>query len=155
VAKAPEPKQASPAAAPPQNPQPTAAPPEAAKNSPAPKAQSSAKTDEADVRAAVQAWAKAWGQKDMARYFAAYTSSFAGPDRQSRAKWESDRQVRIVSKKSISVVINHLKIEVNDNKATAQFQQIYESDNFKGNSRKTLEMVKNGERWLIARETVN
>ena len=101
------------------------------------------------------AWAKAWGQKDMARYFAAYTSSFAGPDRQSRAKWESDRQVRIVSKKSISVVVNHLKIEVNDNKATAQFQQIYESDNFKGNSRKTLEMVKNGERWLIARETVN
>lgn len=130
-------------------PQATAAAPAAAKNSP------SAKTEEADVRAAVQAWAKAWSQKDMSRYFAAYTSSFAGGDRQSRAKWESDRQVRIVSKKSISVVANHLKIEVNGNKATAQFQQIYESDNFKGNSRKTLEMVKHGERWLIARETVN
>jgi tetratricopeptide (TPR) repeat protein len=127
----------------------TATEPAATKNSTA------AKTEEADVRAAVQAWAKAWSQKDMSRYFAAYTSSFAGGDRQSRAKWESDRQVRIVSKKSISVVANHLKIEVNGNKATAQFQQIYESDNFKGNSRKTLEMVKHGERWLIARETVN
>ena len=138
-------KQPAPATAP----QATAAAPAAAKN------RTSAKTEEADVRAAVQAWAKAWSQKDMSRYFAAYTSSFAGADRQSRAKWESDRQVRIVSKKSISVVANNLKIEVNGNKATVQFQQIYESDNFKGNSRKTLEMVKHGERWLIARETVN
>jgi tetratricopeptide (TPR) repeat protein len=147
VAKAPEPKQATPAIAPQATP--AAAVPAEVKNSPA------AQTEEAEVRAAVQAWAKAWSQKDMPRYFAAYTSTFTGAEWQSRAKWESDRQVRIVSKKSISVAANNLKIDVNDNKATAQFQQIYESDNFKGNSRKTLEMVKQGERWLIARETIN
>ena len=140
-------KQAAPATAPQATP--AAAVPAALKNSP------TAKTEEAEVRAAVQAWAKAWSQKDMPRYFAAYTSTFTGAERQPRAKWESDRQVRIVSKKSISVVANNLKIDVNGNKATAQFQQIYESDNFKGNSRKTLEMVKQGERWLIARETIN
>eukprot|EP01030_Chromulinospumella_sphaerica_P008810 gene8810-8621_t len=125
-------KQAAPATAPQATP--AAAVPVAVKNSPA------AKTEEAEVRAAVQAWAKAWSQKDMPRYFAAYTSTFTGAERQPRAKWESDRQVRIVSKKSISVVANNLKIDVDGNKATAQFQQIYESDNFKGNSRKTLEM---------------
>ncbi|PUE06894.1 hypothetical protein B9Z51_13295 [Limnohabitans sp. T6-5] len=166
VVKAPEPKapqakpteakQAAPATTPSPTKQPAAATHEASKAAAAtPKVQAPAKTDEADVRAAVQAWAKAWSQKDMPHYLAAYSSTFAGADRQSRTKWESDRQVRILSKKSIAVAVNNLKIEVNGTKATAQFQQVYESDNFKGNSRKTLEMVKHGDRWLIARETVN
>jgi hypothetical protein len=61
-----------------------------------------------------------------------------------------------VSKKTISVDINNLKLEfAADNKAIARFQQVYESDNFKGNSNKTLEMVKQGDHWLISRETVN
>lgn len=113
------------------------------------------KTDEADVRAAVQAWAKAWSQKDIPRYFAAYSSTFTGAEQPSRTQWEAERQARIVSKKTISVATHHLKIEVKGNKAIAQFQQIYESDNFKGNSRKTLELVKHVDRWLIVRETVN
>lgn len=118
-------------------------------------AQAMGKTDEADVRAAVQAWAKAWSQKDIPRYFAAYSSTFTGAEQPSRTQWEADRQARIVSKKTISVATHHLKIEVKGNKAIAQFQQIYESDNFKGNSRKTLELVKHVDRWLIVRETVN
>jgi len=117
--------------------------------------QKHAKTDQADVRSAVSAWAKAWSQKDMNRYLVAYASSFNPPDKLSRTKWESDRHLRIMSKKSISVDVNNLKIEVSGNKALAHFQQIYESDNFKGNSRKTLEMVKQGDRWLITREAVN
>jgi len=114
-----------------------------------------AKADSTDIRNAVLAWAKAWSQKDMNRYLGAYASSFTPPDKMSRTKWESDRRTRIISKKTISVDVNNLKIEATGNKATARFQQIYESDNFKGNSHKTLEMVKQGEHWLITRETVN
>ena len=114
-----------------------------------------AKADTADVRNAVLAWAKAWSQKDMNRYLGAYASSFTPPDKMSRAKWESDRRTRIVSKKTISVEVNNFKVEATGNKATARFQQIYESDNFKGNSHKTLELVKQGDHWLITRETVN
>lgn len=114
-----------------------------------------AKADTTDVRSAVLAWAKAWSQKDMNRYLAAYASSFTPPDKMPRTKWESDRRVRIVSKKTIQVEVNNLKIEVSGNKATARFQQIYESDNFKGNSHKSLDMVKQGDRWLIVREAVN
>ena len=116
--------------------------------------QKQAKVDNTDVRNAVLAWAKAWSQKDMTRYLGAYASSFT-PDKMSRPKWESDRRARIVSKKTISVEVNNFKVEVSGNKATARFQQIYESDNFKGNSHKTLEMVKQGDHWLITRETVN
>ena len=116
--------------------------------------QKHAKADQADVRNAVSAWAKAWSQKDMTRYLGAYASSFT-PDKMSRPKWESDRRARIVSKKTISVEVNNFKVEATGNKATARFQQIYESDNFKGNSHKTLELVKQGDHWLITRETVN
>lgn len=91
----------------------------------------------------------------MPRYLSAYADTFTPSEKMSRAKWENDRRIRIVSKKSISVVVNQVQITLDDQKATVRFQQIYESDNFKGNSRKTLEMHKQGQRWLIVRETVN
>ena len=145
-------------------PTPQVAPPVAAVAVPtAPKAapqkddaqQKQAKSDQTDIRNAVAAWAKAWSQKDMNRYLAAYASSFSPPDKMTRTKWEGDRRMRIVSKKTIRVDVNNLKIDLAGNKASAHFQQIYESDNFKGNSHKTLEMLKQGDRWFITRETVN
>ena len=117
--------------------------------------QKQAKSDQADIRNAISVWAKAWSQKDMNRYLAAYGSSFSPPDKMTRTKWEGDRRARILSKKTIRVDVNNLKIDLAGSKATAHFQQVYESDNFKGNSHKTLEMVKQGDRWLITRETVN
>jgi tetratricopeptide (TPR) repeat protein len=107
------------------------------------------------IRHAVQAWAKAWSRKDMEHYLDAYAPNFSPPEQQPRSKWEADRRQRILSKKSISVELRQLKISANGKTGTAQFQQIYTSDNFTGNSRKTLEMVKQGSRWLIVRETVN
>ena len=101
------------------------------------------------------AWAKAWSRKDVDDYLQAYAGSFVPPEGLSRSKWEAERKLRIVSKKSISVEVRQLKVTVEDKTATVQFQQIYSSDNFTGNSRKTLEMVRLGERWLIARERVN
>ena len=91
----------------------------------------------------------------MDHYFDAYAASFVPSDRLSRSKWEAERRLRILSKKSISVEVRQLKATVEGKTATVQFQQIYSSDNFTGNSRKTLEMVKQGGHWLIARETVN
>lgn len=118
-------------------------------------ADNAGKDDQAAVKSAVTAWARAWSQKDMPKYLAAYAESFTPAEKMSRAKWESDRRARIVSKKTIAVGIHQLQITLHGNKATVKFQQIYESDNFKGNSRKVLEMHKQGHQWLIVRETVN
>ncbi len=90
----------------------------------------------------------------MSGYFAAYTRSFTASN-MSRSQWEADRQLKILGKRSITVGINQLQITVNGDKAVARFQQLYTSDNFKGNSRKTLELSQQGERWLITRESVN
>lgn len=90
----------------------------------------------------------------MNGYFDAYTRNFT-PGNMSRSQWEADRKLKILSKRAITVGINQMQITVNGDKASARFQQIYTSDNFKGNSRKTLELSKQGERWLITRESVN
>jgi ketosteroid isomerase-like protein len=135
---------------------PAAAP--AAPTTPPPAASPAADARQADraaIEKAVQDWAKAWSDKDMARYYAAYAGNFTPANRASRAQWESDRRIRIESKKSISVKVRELQISFTGETASARFQQLYTSDNLKGSSRKTLEMVRQGNRWLIVRESVN
>ncbi len=111
--------------------------------------------EEESVKSAIQNWAHSWSQKDIKKYFSAYASNFEPPDRLSRTKWEVEREQRIISKKKIQVAVSNFKIDINGNKAKINFSQMYESDNFKGSSRKSLELTKQSGRWLITRETVN
>lgn len=146
-------------AAAPAKPSPTvaAAAPAAAPTSPpaATPAADARQADRAAIDKAVRDWAKAWSNKDIPRYYAAYASNFTPANRASRAQWESDRRIRIVSKKSISVEVREMKVSFTGETASVRFQQLYTSDNLKGSSRKTLEMVRQGNRWLIVRESVN
>ena len=135
---------AAPAAAPVAAPAPTPAAASAA----APAAGSAS----ADVQAAVQAWAKAWSSKDMSHYLAAYGKEFATPGNQPRSVWEEERRKRITGKNSISVRLDNLAVTVNGNKAVAKFKQDYKADALTVSSRKTLDLVKSGERWVIVRE---
>ncbi|MCO4087961.1 MAG: tetratricopeptide repeat protein [Limnohabitans sp.] len=134
-----------------------AATPAAAPATP-PAASSSANARQAEhaaIEKAVRNWAKAWSDKEMARYYAAYAHNFTPTNQVTRAQWESDRRIRIVSKKSISVQVRDMKISSNGETASVRFQQLYTSDHLKVSSRKTLDMVRQGNRWLIVRESVN
>jgi ketosteroid isomerase-like protein len=106
-----------------------------------------------DVEAAVQAWAAAWAAKDMGGYLGSYGKEFDPPGNQSRQAWEAERRARIVGKSKISVQLSDLHVSVNGNKATARFKQAYSADALKVSSRKTLELVKTGDRWAIVRES--
>ena len=106
-----------------------------------------------DVEAAVRAWANAWSTKDMNGYLAAYGKEFDPPGNQSRQAWEQERRSRIVGKSKISVQVSDLDVKVSGNKATARFKQAYSADALSVNSRKTLDMVRNGDRWTIVRES--
>ncbi|MBO9645940.1 MAG: nuclear transport factor 2 family protein, partial [Pseudacidovorax sp.] len=106
-----------------------------------------------DVEAAVRAWANAWESKDMTTYLASYGKEFDPPGSQSRSAWEAERRSRITGKKKISVQISNLAVSVNGNKAVAKFHQAYSADALKVSSRKTLELVKSGDRWTIVKES--
>jgi L,D-transpeptidase YnhG len=106
------------------------------------------------VQGAVQTWAKAWSQKNMAQYLAAYAPSFSPPGGLSRKAWEQERRDRIVSKNKISVHLSKLTIQITGNTATAGFVQNYKADQLAVSSHKTLKLVKRGEQWLITQESV-
>lgn len=105
------------------------------------------------VEEAVQAWAKAWSAKDMTAYLRAYGKEFNPSTQQTRAAWEADRRKRIVGKSSITVKLENLRVTVNGNTATAKFRQNYRADALSVSSRKTLELLKTGDRWLITSES--
>lgn len=100
----------------------------------------------------MRAWASAWASKDMSGYLAAYGKEFDPPGKVSRAAWEQDRRARIIGKSKISVQISDLDVKVNGNKAIARFKQAYSADSLNVTSRKTLDLIKSGDRWTIVSE---
>lgn len=137
---------AAPAAAPVQA---APAPVAPAPSSPATSADSSEKKA---VEAAVMAWATAWSSKDMDAYLRAYGANFEPPRKASRKSWEQERRARIVGKTEIQVKVDALSVQVDGDTARARFQQGYSAGKLQVSSRKTLDLVKAGERWVIVRE---
>ncbi len=110
-----------------------------------------AASNEFEVRAAVLAWASAWSRKDMASYLGAYGKDFDAPG--GRKTWEGERKKRILGKSKINVVVSNLDIKMTGDKAQARFKQDYDADSLSVNSRKTLDLARDGNRWVIVRET--
>jgi tetratricopeptide (TPR) repeat protein len=109
--------------------------------------------DAKDAETAVRNWASAWSSKDVKGYLASYGKEFSPPGAQSRSTWEHERKQRIVGKSKISVSLENLNVVVNGSKATAKFRQDYKSGELAVSSRKTLELVKSGDRWNIVKES--
>jgi len=106
-----------------------------------------------DIIKTVNAWAKAWSDKNMTAYFAFYASDFQTPRGVKRTIWERTRRDRIIKPKSIQVEITHPKVTlVNPTHAKVSFRQLYHSDAFKHDSSKILEMVKTDGKWQIRQE---
>ncbi|MGM9428387.1 tetratricopeptide repeat protein [Hydrogenophaga sp. MI9] len=120
---------------------------------PAAPAPATANNGQGDVEAAVHAWAKAWSNKNMSGYLGAYASNFTPPGGQTRKDWEADRKARIVPRNKIDVGVSDLAVTVNGDRASVRFRQAYASDSISVSSRKTLDLVKSGNRWLIVRES--
>ena len=106
-----------------------------------------------EVAAAVRAWADAWSEKDVDSYLGSYGANFDTPGSQSRNVWEADRRARIVGKSRISVKLSNLSVSVQGSKAVARFKQDYSANSLNVSSRKTLDLAKVGERWVIVKES--
>ena len=107
---------------------------------------------EADVLAAVNAWAGAWAKQDVKNYLAAYAKDFKVPGGKSRAAWEADRSRRIQAPKKIEVRVESPAVSIDGDNATVKFRQYYKSNIVTASSSKTLVMTKAGGTWQIADE---
>lgn len=117
--------------------------------------ESAVKGDSNEVIKTVNAWAKAWSDKDAAAYLAFYATDFDTPRGMSRSAWEKSRRERIRKPKSINVDIASPKVSFPDaTHAKVSFKQSYHSDTIKSTTNKTLEMTKTGGKWLIQQEQV-
>ncbi len=155
---------AKPAATPPTPPVVAAAPPAKPASAPAIAAPATPATPaaataaasagaEKEVESAVRAWADAWSSKDMSAYLASYSPNFDTPGSQPRKAWEDARRARIVGKSRISVKLSDLSVAVQGSKATARFKQDYSADSLNVSSRKTLDLAKVSDRWVIVKES--
>ena len=118
---------------------------------PAVAADSSGTASEAET--AVLAWARAWSNKDVPAYLSAYDKTFTPPGGQSRKEWADERRKRIAGKSRIQVKLERLTVTMDGGKAIVRFRQDYRADALAVSSRKTLELTKTGDRWLIVRES--
>ena len=108
--------------------------------------------DSSAVENAIKAWASAWSSKNMDGYLAAYGPGFDNGGKKSRKEWEEDRRARIMGKSNISVQVSDLRVQTSGDKATAVFRQHYKADKMVVSSKKTLDLVQSGGRWLIVHE---
>lgn len=122
---------------------------------PAPEKAVISDNDSNEILKVINAWARAWTEKDVAAYLAFYTSDFHTPRGTSRSSWEKNRRERISKPKSIHVEIIHPKISFTDARhARVSFRQSYHSDTIKSTTTKTIEMIKMEGSWLIKQEQV-
>ncbi len=105
-----------------------------------------------DVESAVANWAQAWSDRNIKVYLASYTKDFVPVSKQSHTAWEEERRARIMGKARISVKLSNITATVNGSTAIVKFKQDYKADALATNSRKTLELIKSGDRWLISKE---
>jgi pilus assembly protein FimV len=108
---------------------------------------------DAAITTAVNAWAQAWSAKDVERYLGAYAPAFKPASGLTREAWEKQRRTRITAPSVIEVTLDDLRIQRHDDtRAAASFRQRYKSDRYQDQTDKTLELVRDGERWLIVEE---
>jgi hypothetical protein len=115
-----------------------------------------------DISSAVNRWVRAWEQRDVAAYAAAYEPDFRGAGSlspaPSHAAWLAQRRERILSKRTIAVTLEDMQISLLPNtptdaqKAHVRFLQRYRGDAVVSVARKRLGLVQRAGAWLIREE---
>ena len=98
-------------------------------------------------------WAQAWSNKDSENYLTYYHPKFRPSSRLSRSSWEKQRKQRIAKPRFIEIeVLDSEVTAISENEAKIEFLQTYRSNTYNDESRKYLQMKKDGDNWKIIRE---
>lgn len=107
------------------------------------------------VLSTVEDWARAWSSKDVEKYLAFYAKDFRTPKGEPRGNWEAARREQLTTPRIITVEVLEPKVTLTDSShATVAFKQNYRADAYRSSGRKILQLVRQGDRWLIQQETV-
>ena len=112
----------------------------------------SKKEIEKKVLDAIENWKTAWEEKNMANYLSAYSLNFNYPNEMSKLQWEKYRTSRIISKKTINILIASIKLKFKKEKVIATFTQNYKSGKLNQTSNKTLIFSREKDQWVILEE---
>jgi ketosteroid isomerase-like protein len=110
---------------------------------------------ETAVRNALETWRKAWQTRDLTAYLGLYGPNFAPPQGASRLVWADTRRTRISSKQKIELSLKNLTVQMQGNKATVKFTQVYADERVSIANRKTMVWQQADGRWLIQSETTD
>jgi len=98
-------------------------------------------------------WASSWAAQRVDDYLSHYAAAFSPPKGMSRADWEANRHDRIGRPEWIRVTLGGVDTDSSaPDRATATFEQTYESPSYKDRVRKTVEMVWEAGAWKILSE---
>lgn len=108
---------------------------------------------EHDIRLRLDAWAKAWSDKQMDAYFDVYAPTFEPPGGLTMDMWRAQRDVRITGKaETIEVTLSDVTIEHQGERASVDFTQHYRAGRYTEVSHKRLDMTLHEGRWCIVAE---
>jgi len=103
----------------------------------------------------IEAWANAWEQKDIEKYFSYYASDYTSSYYDDHNLWKEDRKKRILNKSKINISITNISINFDiekEEKAIITFDQNYVSDNYKDLVTKKITLIKKLNNWIIISE---
>ncbi|MDP1929800.1 MAG: efflux RND transporter periplasmic adaptor subunit [Thiobacillus sp.] len=114
----------------------------------------SAASLELDALNALENWRKAWEEKNVAAYLAAYAGDFRGTSA-SREAWAKQRDARIRKPGNLEIRISEARVQpMSGDKVNVQFRQSYQGGGFHASTLKSLLMVLEQGKWLILEERV-
>jgi murein L,D-transpeptidase YafK len=103
----------------------------------------------------IETWRKAWESKDIETYVGCYNTSFRyGHDgRMDLAAYRAYKDGLTKKYKFIKVDISGVSVLWTGNGAKVSFHQVYRSDQYRAEGRKTLRLIFKEQRWGIERES--
>ena len=106
-----------------------------------------------EVIRAVREWAAHWSARDVEGYVSSYAANYFPPELRSRRQWLAQRRSRITRPTYIKVAIENPRVDLMGvDQARINFDQNYQSDQYRDRVHKTLQLKRDNGRWLIVEE---
>ena len=99
----------------------------------------------------VEKWRASWSGKDIETYMSCYSNTFHSGGLGKKG-WRQKKNYLNKKYNFIQVNIDNIVVERSDERATISFFQTYRSDLYQTSGTKTLELIREGDKWVIEKE---